>query len=107
MSQNLEAGRCGLDFNNAKLRYNDSKNFGPQKYRVNTADVFCEVTGCQLALGVEVRFPTITAPTIEELKSAFIEEANTQESRVSEALLQTRLIQCPFLQNQLGRKTTG
>lgn len=106
MLENLEAGRCGLNYNNARLQINDSKNFGPEKFKANKADVFCEVTGCELALGIEMRFPTIAAPTREETVATFEKEAGIQESRISEQLLATRLTQCPFLQSQLGKKTT-
>ncbi len=107
MPKELEVGSCGLDYADARLRINDSKNFGPQKFRVNTADVFCDVTACPLALGVEIRFPAIAAPTVEEIKSTFEAEARTQESIVSEQLLKTRLTQCPYLKNQLGQNANG
>ena len=107
MPEKLEAGRCGLDYNNARLRINDSKNFGPEKFRANTADVFCDVTGCQLALGIEVRFPTIAAPTREEVVATFEAEAGIQESRISEQLLSARLTQCPFFKSQLARNSNG
>lgn len=107
MPKELEVGSCGLDYTNAKLRMNDTKNFGPEKFRANTVDIFCNVTTCPLALGVEVRFPTIAAPTTQEVVATFEAETKIQESRVSEQLLMTRLNLCPLLQNQLGKPTNG
>lgn len=101
MPKELEVGSCGLDYTNAKLRINDSKNFGPEKYRANTADVTCKVTGCQLSQGVEIRFPTIVAPTTQEVLATFEVEAQIQESRISEQLLMARFTHCPYLRNQL------
>jgi uroporphyrinogen-III decarboxylase len=106
MPKELEVGSCGLDYTNARLRMSDSKNFGPEKFRANTADVFCNITTCPLALGVEIRFPTIAAPTVQEVTATFEAEARIQESRISEQLLMTRLTRCPILQNQLGKTST-
>lgn len=98
----LGAGKCGLDYSNAQLHINDSKNFGPEKFRANTADVFCGIDSCPLAAGIEVRFSTIAAPTRQEVATTFEIEATNPESRISEQLRIARLQNCPTYKKQFS-----
>lgn len=94
--------RCGLDFAKANLRVSDTKHFGPEKFRANTADVYCGYLSCPLSSGLEVNFSAIAGESIQEVTSIFEEAATATDSRISEQLRQARLTQCPIYKSQFN-----
>lgn len=104
MTQELEVASCGLDSSNAQLHMNDTKNFSPEKYKVNTADFICEYANCELSNGVEIKFSTITGATTTEVEKIFESEVKDPNSRISEKLRQARLENCPFYKQQFWLK---
>ena len=85
---------CGIAFSEKSLRVNDSKHFGPERFRTSSAVAVCEYGSCPLKEGVEVNFTMIVDETREKLVDRLEALATVPGNRINQQLGIARLKDC-------------
>ncbi len=103
MKNEAEKAQCGLKFKGNNVIANDSKNFGPEKYKSSYALATCEFKSCPLSDGVAVNFTTIADESKENIAARLESMSTTPGESVNKQLGLAKLKNCIAYKTELSK----
>lgn len=94
MQKESEKTQCGLKFEGNNVIANDSKNFGPEKFKSSYALATCEYKSCPLSDGVTVNFTTIADESRENIAFRLESMSTTPGESVNRQIAIAKLKGC-------------